>query len=162
MWTIDRVIDELNKLAAADGLGKIDVPITVNLVEKSITSIIGNSNLTSEFFKGLLLQMMTFHSYEFLKIVVLTDKENRYRFDYLHNMPYIFDDGKQVRFFATDLDETKELSLYLEKIYQERKSHEGLDYTKTPPYYLIITDNYHMYRDVEIINDILKEIKDYE
>ena len=30
MWTIDKVIDELNKLAAADGLSKIDVPITVN------------------------------------------------------------------------------------------------------------------------------------
>ena len=30
MWTIDRVIDELNKLAAADGLSKIDVPVTVN------------------------------------------------------------------------------------------------------------------------------------
>ena len=30
MWTIDRVIDELNKLAAADGLGHIDVPVTVN------------------------------------------------------------------------------------------------------------------------------------
>ena len=30
MWTIDRVIDELNKLAAADGLGHIDVPITAN------------------------------------------------------------------------------------------------------------------------------------
>ena len=30
MWTIDRVIDELNKLAEADGLGRIDVPIIVN------------------------------------------------------------------------------------------------------------------------------------
>lgn len=30
MWTIDRVISELNKLAAADGLGSIDVPVTIN------------------------------------------------------------------------------------------------------------------------------------
>ena len=30
MWTIDRVIDELNKLAAADGLSNIDVPVIVN------------------------------------------------------------------------------------------------------------------------------------
>lgn len=30
MWTIDRVIDELNKLAVADGLGRINVPITAN------------------------------------------------------------------------------------------------------------------------------------
>ena len=38
MWTIDRVIDELNKLAAADGLGHIDVPITANA---RLTSTLG-------------------------------------------------------------------------------------------------------------------------
>ena len=134
-----------------------DVPITVSLIEKEITSIIGNSYLTHEFFKGLLLQMITFHSYEFLKIVVLTNKENSYQFEYLRNMPYIFDDSKQIRFFATDLDETKELSLYLEKIYQERKSAGKADFANHPPYYLIVTDNYHMYRDVEIIKDVLAQ-----
>lgn len=30
MWTIDKVIDELNKLAITDGLGHVNVPITAN------------------------------------------------------------------------------------------------------------------------------------
>lgn len=30
MWTIDRVIGELNKLAAIDGIGHIDVPVAIN------------------------------------------------------------------------------------------------------------------------------------
>lgn len=38
MWTIDRVIDELNKLAAADGLGHIDIPVIVNA---RLTSTLG-------------------------------------------------------------------------------------------------------------------------
>jgi predicted SprT family Zn-dependent metalloprotease len=38
MWTIDRVINELNKLAAADGLGYIKVPVTVNA---RLTSTLG-------------------------------------------------------------------------------------------------------------------------
>ena len=138
-----------------------NVPITVSLIEKHITSIIGNSNLSYEFFKGLLLQMMTFHSYEFLKIVILTNQENDYRYEYLRNMPYLFDDMKQVRFYATNIDETKELSLYLEKIYQERKASERKNFSDTLPYYLIITDNYHMYRDVEIIKDILDQETNY-
>ena len=146
---VTKIVNENNTLHG--------VPITVSLIEKEITSIIGNSNLTHEFFKGLLLQMITFHSYEFLKIVVLTNKENSYQFEYLRNLPYIFDDNKQIRFFATDLDETKELSLYLEKIYQERKSAGKSDFANHPPYYLIVTDNYHMYRDVEIIKDILEQ-----
>ena len=132
----------------------LNVPITFSLIDKSITSIIGNNILVHEFFKGLLLQLMTFQSYEFLKIIVLTSKENEKSFEYMHTLPYLFDDMHQVRFFATNLDETKELSLYLERIYQDRKENKKV-YPNISPYYLIITDNYHMYRDVEIVKDIL-------
>ena len=137
-----------------------DVPITFSLIEKNIISIIGNNNLLHEFFKGILLQLMTFQSYEFLKIIVLTNKENASSFDYLKNIPYVFDDTKTMRFFADDLDETKELSLYLERIYQDRKS-ANKPFSTTPPYYLILTDNYHMYRDVEIIKDILTDTNNF-
>ena len=138
----------------------LNVPITFSLIEKNITSIIGNNDLLHDFFKGILLQLMTFHSYEFLKIVVLTNKENISSFEYFRNIPYLFDDAKTIRFFASDLDETKELSLYLERIYQDRKSNKK-DYTTVPPYYLILTDNYHMYRDIEIIKDILVDNENY-
>ncbi len=137
-----------------------DVPITFSLVQKNITSIIGNDDVLHDFFKGILLQLMTFHSYENLKIVVLTNKEHATYFDYFRNIPYLFDDMKTIRFFATDIDETKELSLYLEKIYQDRKASD-VEFGLVPPYYLILTDNYHMYRDIEIIKDILKGGKNY-
>ena len=139
----------------------IDVPLTFSLTEKYITSIIGKDNLNYEFFKGLLLQMITFHSYEFLKIVVLTNKENESRWNYLHNLPYLFDNNHQFRFFATDIDETKEISLYLEKIYQDRKLHNNFDYKTANEYYVIVTDNYHSYRDIEIIKDVLNQDTNY-
>ena len=137
-----------------------NVPIVFSLVEKNITSIIGENELIHEFFKGQLLQLMTYHSYEFLKIVVFTDKENASYFEYFNNLPYLFDDAHQVRFFANNLDETKEISLYLERIYQDRKTNK-INYMTSPPYYIIITDNYHLYRDVEIIKDILADNENY-
>ena len=137
-----------------------NVPIVYSLVEKNITSIIGTSELIHEFFKGQLLQLITYHSYEFLKLVVLTDKENASSFEYLHNLPYLFDDLKQTRFFAQSLDETKEISLYLERIYQNRKANDT-KFEDEPPYYVIITDNYHLYRDIEIIKDILEDGQNY-
>ena len=137
-----------------------DVPIVFSLVEKYITSIIGTNALIHDFFKGQLLQLITYHSYEFLKIVVFTDKEHTSSFDYFHNLPYLFDDLHQTRFFANDLDETKEISLYLERIYQDRKANK-VNFVDSPPYYIIITDNYHMYRDVEIIKDILSDGENY-
>ncbi len=145
---IEKIVEERKMLT--------DVPIVYSMIEKYITSIIGTNELIHEFFKGQLLQLITYHSYEFLKIVVLTDKEHSSSFDYFHNLPYLFDDMHQTRFFATDLDETKEISLYLERIYQDRKANK-ISYVNSPPYYVIITDNYHMYRDVEIIKDILSD-----
>jgi len=133
-----------------------NVPIVFSLIDKYITSIIGTNELIHEFFKGQLLQLITYHSYEFLKIVVLTDQEHVSSFEYFHNLPYLFDDTHQTRFLASNMDETKEISLYLERIYQDRKANKA-NFMNTPPYYLIITDNYHMYRDVEIINDILSD-----
>ena len=137
-----------------------NVPIVYSMVEKNITSIIGTSELIHEFFKGQLLQLMTYHSYEFLKIVVLTDKENASSFEYFRNLPYLFDDLRQIRFFAKNIDETREISLYLERIYQARKESKE-KFEEMPPYYVIITDNYHLYRDIEIIKDILEDDENY-
>ena len=145
---IEKIVEDRKQLT--------NVPIVFSLVEKYITSIIGTNALIHDFFKGQLLQLITYHSYEFLKVVVFTDKEHASSFDYFHNIPYLFDDLHQTRFFATDLDETKEISLYLERIYQDRKANKS-SYVDTPPYYIIITDNYHLYRDVEIIKDILSD-----
>lgn len=138
-----------------------NVPITFSLIEKYITSIIGRNGLQYEFFKGLLLQMIAFHSYEYLKLVILTNKENENKWQYLHNIPYLFDNNHQMRFFASDIDETKEISLYLERIYQDRKSQNNFDYKNAKEYYVIITDNYHSYRDIEIIKDVLEQDKSY-
>ena len=137
-----------------------NVPIVYSLIEKNITSIFGVPELVHEFFEGQLLQLITYHSYEFLKIAVFTDKENASSFEYFHNIPYLFDDTHQMRFFADNIDETKEISLYLERIYQDRKANNA-QFTNTPPYYIIITDNYHMYRDIEIIKDILTDNVNY-
>ena len=149
---IEKIVEERKMLT--------NVPIVFSLVEKNITSIIGTEYLIHEFFKGQLLQLITYHSYEFLKIVIFTDKEHTSSFEYFHNLPYLFDDMHQIRFFANDLDETKEISLYLERIYQDRKTNKA-NFSDTPPYYIIITDNYHMYRDVEIIKDILSDGTNY-
>lgn len=145
---IEKIVEERKMLT--------NVPIVYSMIEKYITSIIGTNALIHEFFKGQLLQLIAYHSYEFLKIVVLTDKEHTSSFEYFHNLPYLFDDLHQTRFFANNLDETKEISLYLERIYQDRKANK-VNFVDTPPYYIIITDNYHMYRDVEIIKDILSD-----
>ena len=98
-----------------------DVPVTVNLTNKYISAIIGKKQVTKVFIEGVLLQLMAFHSYEDLKIIVMTSKENEDRWKFLKTAPYCTDDDKTIRFFSTDVDEANQISIYLDNYFQNRK-----------------------------------------
>ena len=145
-----------------------DVPISVNFTEKIISAIVGKKIMTQKFIDGLLLKIMTFHSYEDLKIVLLTNKENEHYWEYLKMSPYCFSDDKQYRFFATTTDEVNQISNYLEQYMKTRKYEDGdsgkessVDYKSYLPYFLIITDDFTSYRNSEIIKSVLEQKINY-
>jgi len=51
----------------------------------------------------------------------------------------------------------QQLSAILEKEFQERKSNNDKNYKNFLPYYIIITDDYSVSRNIEIVIDSLKE-----
>lgn len=145
-----------------------DVPISVNLTKKNISAIVGKKELTKKFIDGLLLKIMTFHSYDDLKIVLFTNKDNEKNWDYLKMSPYCFSDDRQVRFFATNTDEVNQLSNYLEQYMKHRKYEDGesgkesnIDYKSYAPYFLIITDDFTTYRNNEFIKSVLEQKINY-
>ena len=157
----DELLQEVYKVGAESRMLE-NVPVTLNFIEKNITAIIGTAQNKQQFLEGLLLQIITYHSYEDLKIVVLTNKQNESKWEYLKIAPHNWSDDKQVRYFATNLDEAKEISLELEKAMQQRKFRDDNgkmetntdDYHRYKPYYLIITDDYKMVRDLELVKDV--------
>ncbi len=136
-----------------------NVPIMMSLTDKYITAIISSGDLRKKFIEGLILQLITFQNYDFLKLVIITNKDNEKNWKKIRNIPYCFNNDKNERYFASTVDEAKELSLNLEKEFQNRKSNEKITYHNIKPYYLIITDNYDEIRDIDIIKDILKQEK---
>lgn len=50
----------------------------------------------------------------------------------------------------------KEISLYLEKVIQNRKKMNIVDYKQTTPYYLIITDDYKKIQNLRIVKEIIE------
>ena len=157
----DELLQEVFKVGAESRTLE-NVPVTLNFIEKNITAVIGTAQNKQQFLDGLLLQVITYHSYEDLKIVVLTNEQNKSNWEYLKICPHNWSDDKQVRYFATNFDEAKEISLELEKAMQARKFHDNNgkmelgkdDYHKYKPYYLIITDDYKMVRDIELVKDV--------
>ena len=157
----DNLLQEVYKLGAESRVLE-NVPISLSFIKNRVTAIIGMATMKQQFIEGLILQMIAYHSYEDLKIILLTNEKNASSWDYLKVLPHCWSNDKQTRYFATNLDEAKEISLVLEQEIQARKYKDNngkrelntADYTKYQPYYVIITDDYKMVRDIELVKDV--------
>ena len=157
----DELLKEVYKVGDTSRILE-NVPISLNFVQKNIVAIIGTGMNKKSFIDGLILQILTYHSYEDLKIVILTNDQNSQNWDYLKISPHNWSNDKSVRYYATNLDEAKEISLELEKEMQARKYKDNngkmeintTDYHHYKPYYLLITDDYKLVRDIELVKDV--------
>ncbi len=157
----DELLKEVYAVGAASRLLE-NVPVSLNFVQKNIVAIIGTSDNKRQIIEGLMLQVLAYHSYEDLKIIVLTNEQNEENWNYIKTAPHNWSNDHSIRYFATNLDEAKAISLELEKEIQARKFKDnngkmelsGVDYHKYKPYYLIITDDYKSLRDIEMLKDV--------
>ena len=140
-----------------------NVPVILSLRENFISGIIGGAEI-NEYTRKLLIQMFAQHSYDDLKIVILTDDEKEYQWKAFKQVPYCFSDDKSLRFFATNNDEYKEVCYYLDKIFDYRKEKIGNSEPKKSDFnqaFLIITDSFKKIRNFDIISSILENKKYY-
>ncbi len=149
------------------------VPITISLAEKNIASLICDTNYIDlhSYFNNILVQLVALHSAVDLKIVILTNAENRSKWDDIKFLPHCFSEDKSVRFFSSTETDTKEISDFLENEFKMRKDlvtgkekdeegervniNKGISIFDC--YYLIITDCFKNSAKIPIIEDILKE-----
>ncbi len=130
-----------------------DVPLTISLYEKNILALIGTKKLNKSYMDRLILQLVTFHSYDELKIVIFTSKNNEKDWDYLKILPHCWSNDKSIRFFGTSNNEIKEICYHLDRELALRRDKETE--TNNCPYYLIITDSIKAIRGFDAIKDIL-------
>lgn len=138
-----------------------NVPITISFVEKYISALVGDSPIIEKISYGLILQLIAYHSYDDLKIVFFTNEDKKEYWEFAKILPHCWNDDKTMRFFATNVDDMKQISSYLESIFESRSYRENsgsiLDYKHHKPYYFIITDDFKTARDIEIIKDVLEQ-----
>lgn len=157
----DNLVDILNTVANKSKILK-KVPIVVSLTDKNIAGIISvEEEQQKRFLQDLILQLITFHSYEDLKLVFLLNKENESKWDIFKMLPHIWSNKRDIRFFSNDRDEMQEISIYLEEVFKNRKIYYkdkggDINYKTFSPYYLIITDDYKNIEKLNIVKEITK------
>ena len=145
-----------------------NVPVSYSFYNKKATAIMGNNSEVFPFVDNILLQLLAFHSFDDLKIIFFVNKKNLSTWEKYKEAPHVFSNNKQVRFFATDIEDIKYVSSYLEQEYFIRMANQTNDVVENEneentynPYYLIITDDYPMIRKIGIIDKILKNKENY-
>ena len=152
----DNLVEILNTIANKSKILK-DVPITYSMVKKEISALIvkNNPRLVEKFTQNLLVQLVALHSYNDLKIIFFLKKDTAKKWEHLETLPHIWDESKQIKFWADDYDDMKEISSYLENEFNNRMNVRDADYRAFQPYYLIITDDYKKIENLKIITMIL-------
>ena len=151
----EKIVHEASKLH--------NVPIGYSFKNNLATAIMGNKDKIFEFTRNSLLQLVTFHSYDDLKLVFLIDEENESIWEPFKKLPHTFSNNNDIRFFATTQDEMKIIDNYIINEYvkrindeKQRESVENEEGTiNYKPFYLIITDNYSKVRKLNMDNVIL-------
>lgn len=162
--TEDNLKEDLKKLETADK-NLSDVPIPFSFKDNNISALIGNDSLTIKVIENIILQLVTFHSYDNLKIVIFTNKDKEDRWDKVKILPHMFSNDKQIRYFASNNDEYKELTYELDRIYDNRFNNDStkssIDGNIYNPVYLIITDSFNIVRNYDFIKNIIESKNNY-
>ena len=82
-----------------------DVPITLNFRNNNKVGIIGQKNMVNNFFDNLLLQVMAYHGYDMLRIVILTNEKNKKYWEKYKSIPFIWNNEKSARYFGSNKDD---------------------------------------------------------
>lgn len=150
----DHLLDAMQSLANEPKQLQ-DVPVSLSFVENYISGIIGNRTEVVGLTKNLILQMISLHSYDELKLVFVFDEEELSVWEFAKWLPHTWNDDKTARFIATDIDEVKELSVFLEKSIGVREDESNKD-DEYLPYYVIILCSRDLANKCEAINQLLK------
>lgn len=136
-----------------------NAPVLLSLVEKNILAIIGqNQEQKYKYIQNLLIQLITFQSYDELKLVFLIKENKDKKWNFVKTIPHVWSNNKKIRFFADEANGIEEICKYLSDIEKTREvSSKNEQEKNNTPYYLIITDDYKNIEGYDVINKLLKK-----
>jgi len=120
-----------------------NVPISVNLKESNVVSILGYRKQVHNLIRSMIYQIALNHSYEEVKLVFLFSKEELELWNWVRWLPHVWDSSKQHRFIAYTKDDARLLLTNINDMIKEREVDDQSSKMKVknlPHYIFIIAD----------------------
>lgn len=136
-----------------------NVPICLPLVERFVSGIYGDRSILYSYAKSLILQLVTLHSYDEVKIVLIYDESRAEDFSFARWLPHTMNNERAVRYIATNSEEAKELSGTLDSIIEYRKDLSDSKLEDESPYFVIICLDKELASKAECVRRVLENKK---
>lgn len=134
------------------------VPLSLTLTKDWISGIIGARKPCIQLIKHIIYQLIALHSYDELKLVIFYDTREQSEWEFVKWLPHVWNEEKTVRFVATNPNEAKELSAYLEKEVLNRESiRNDEEREELTPYYVVIAAHKEVAGRAELLSQLLKQ-----
>ncbi len=145
---VDKLVEEYKYIE--------NVPIGYSFYENNITAIMGSIEKSHNFMNNILFQLLTFYSYDDLKIVVFTNDQNKKYWDYIKYLNHNMTNDSSFRFFADDEDSTSTVADVLKREISARlNAMEGKEQAPLfKPYYFIVVDDIDMLKKTDFIDEL--------
>ena len=133
-----------------------NVPVCLPLVERYVSGFYGDRKALYSYAKNLLLQLISLHSYDEVKIVLLYDEGSSSDFSFTRWLPHTMNNEHTCRYIATNSEEVKTLSFMLDSIVEERKRISESKVKDEKPYYIVICLDKELTSKADFIRRILE------
>lgn len=139
-----------------------DVPIRLPLVDRYIDGIYAEKSVLYSFARYLILQIVSLHSYDEVKLVMLYDESDEKSLDFVRWLPHTMNNEKTIRYIATNSEEIKILSNSLSSIIESRNEMSESNLENELPYFVVLCLDKELASKAEFVRrllDLKKNIK---
>ena len=131
-----------------------NVPITISLYDEYISGVIGDRKKVKELAKGIIFQLAALYSYDEVKMLFIYDEKEKNDFEFVKWLPHTFTNDKKFRFIATNAEEVKEISYYLDEEIINRSEASKNQKEELLPYYIVFVLDKNLALKSEMLNQI--------
>lgn len=153
----DELVDSMYALAEKP-VTLPSAPITLSFIEDYIVGIKGDNDIMIQLVRNIILQLVSTHSYDELKICILADPEVEDKLDFVRYLRHNWDDDMEVRFFCFTQEDVQPLSNYFkrkEEVYFNEKSSQKQVIPKNEPAFIIFALNKALFESLEFLKTVL-------
>jgi len=155
----DDLQDELFDIVESPRLVR-EVPVIVSLVKRFSMGIVGERFETTSFLKSLIFQLASLHSYDEVKFAFIYSPHERDQWDFVRWLPHTWTEDRSFRLVATDVDQVRQLSAFLEQVQPSANPDEGQVKKESSTRYVVFAFDRDLAEKCEALNTVFRA-KDY-